>query len=432
MARKNKSNPQKRQQNKSKKKNPEVIVKTVTVPQQMGIGAMIGDKLQRFAESTFARLMGRGDYALQEGIEGIKKNSLFSDSPKRAFTLGTNGSSLVIEHSEYVGPVVSSDTIGAFTQKTYPMDPTNPSSFPWLSSLAVNFEQYEVLGLVYRLETASGAAISGSDSALGTWISTFQYDPTNEPYTNKQQMLQSYGSVSSVVCKSQLMGVECAKDSLVFDKLYCRESDASTETRFYSKGNFVVASQGLKAASQVVGDLWVHYKIKFINPKTPTLANDIIDSLFVKSSSPDYSHTIDWRTLYCNFYSSSLGVEDRTGTAGGGVWVNGLEPSTTYVLTYSGTYTNSATITCTPAKIQGGVTDIYSDTSNAGGGASSNTPITTVHLFTTPASIHTNQLYITAACIYSSGGTTSNAGFFRLVPVPNYDGKYNTQASQLN
>jgi hypothetical protein len=232
----------------------------------MSIGAQIGDGLQKFGTNLVTKLMGMGDYHLQTDVDGIKKNALFKDGKMPMSFAGTKAG-ILMTHSEYLGLITSSETAGKFHSETYPLQPLNSKSFPWLSQFADAFERYEVEGVVYRFESLSGVAVSGQDSSLGTVAAYFHYDPNDAPAASKAEMLQYSSSVSAKTSENLLIGAECDPTMQVVKQMYVDDSKVTSDKRFSSKGFFTIATDGLKAEKQTVGELWVHYKIRFHIPK---------------------------------------------------------------------------------------------------------------------------------------------------------------------
>lgn len=412
MARKS---PKQKKQNKTNKQKPKQVVRTVVVP-QMSIGAQIGDKLQKFAESTFARLLGRGDYTLQDNVGDIKKNALFTDTPKKALRFGGNNAFVVIEHSEFIGNIISSSEVGEFKTDVFPCDPTNPTTFPWLNQIAGNFEQYEIEGIVFRVESLSGTAISGTDSSLGAMSSAFLYDPTTGIPSNKQQLLQTYGSNTSVISKSQLIGVECAKESQVFDKLYIREQDAKSEERFYSKGNLVIATSGLKQASQTVAELWVHYRIKLLFPRQQVVNMDETDILYVASTFTDRNAVLP--TATARFYSSSLSIEP--GVNLNRVWINGLSENQHYLVESEWTATVTTTSNAATPQLAGAVTEVQAPIASATGINIGTGSYRTYGVYKVTGT-GTNTVYLNADVLGGSGAIAGTV-FIRVYPLVNWSG----------
>jgi hypothetical protein len=226
------------------------------------VGALIGHHVQKFGESVFNRIMGMGDYKLQDNVGTIRKNSLFVGGANQPPSFSGGKSSFVFEHSEYIQDIVGGVS-GAFKQDSFTLNPINAKMFPWLSALAASFETYEVEGMIFRFESDSGMAISGTNSALGTVMGYFNYDTLNPPYASKQQLLQYEGCVDAKTSESFLVGVECDPKQLVNSKLYVGNVPTGADAKTYNMGNLIIASAGLQANNQVIGELWVHYRIRF-------------------------------------------------------------------------------------------------------------------------------------------------------------------------
>lgn len=232
----------------------------------MSIGAQIGDGLQKFGTSLVTKILGMGDYHLQSDVNSIKKNGLFLNG-KMPMSFASASQGILMTNSEYLGPIRSSETIGEFKLDSYPLQPLNKDSFPWLSQFSDAFERYEVEGVVYRFESLSGVAVSGTDSSLGTIAAYFHYDPNDNPAASKAEMLQYSSSVSAKTSQSLLIGAECDPTLQVVKQMYVDDKRVTSDKRFSSKGFFGIASEGVKASGQVLGELWIHYKIRFHIPK---------------------------------------------------------------------------------------------------------------------------------------------------------------------
>jgi hypothetical protein len=199
-------------------------------------------------------------------VQGIKKNALFTDG-KMPMSFAASKQGFTVTNSEYLGNVTSSSEIGKFKIDTYPLQPLSQKSFPWLKQMAQAFERYEVEGIVYRFESLSGVAVSGSDSSLGTIAAYFHYDPNDAPAESKTEMLQYSSSVSAKSSQNLLIGAECDPTQQVTKLMYVDDAKVTSDKRFSSKGFFSIASEGIKAADQVLGELWIHYKIRFHIPR---------------------------------------------------------------------------------------------------------------------------------------------------------------------
>jgi len=225
------------------------------------VGGFIG--LPSFGQAVGAgisRIFGQGDYQINK----VNSNTLQSGAP--AFSSLTSG--FRITHREYIRDISSSSV---FSSTTFNINPGVNTTFPWLSQVAANFEQYKIRGMVVYLNSSSGSAVGSTNTALGIWGVVTQYDPTEASFTNKQQAENYVGCQSAVPSQSLIHGIECKPSSTVIDKMYIRTGSIpdSEDLKFYDWGKFQVFTSGSQAVS-VIGELWVSYDIEFYKPRLPS------------------------------------------------------------------------------------------------------------------------------------------------------------------
>jgi len=250
-----------KQQNKSK---PKVVEKVIIREQPMSIGAQIGDKLQKLGTSLFTRFMGSGDYTCNDGCY-THTNALINQRDNKAIRMGNDRGTFIFEHSEYIGDVVSVGG-GAFNNTQYVINPANPTTFPWLSQLAPNFETYEISGMLVRFVSTSGESVSSTNTAIGTVMGTVTYDSYDTAFTSKQQFLQYDNTVDCRFSENFILGVECDPRTRpgMTSRLYVGNTPAGADRKTYEYGVINIATQGSQNPSnQVIGELYVHYIVKF-------------------------------------------------------------------------------------------------------------------------------------------------------------------------
>lgn len=209
------------------------------------------------------RLSGSGAYHLSSG-------GTSSQASIARFSSGKDYHSTVVEMREFLGDV--SGSIG-FSINEFVINPGNAEMFPWLSQQANSYEMYQFLSLVVQYRPTSGAAISGTNSALGSVIMTTEYNAASPAFTDKASMVNNEGTTSGAPSMALVHGVECAKGSGLLKNLFIRQNNASvpnTDRRLFDMGKFYLATQGMQAAN-VVGELWVTYRVRLLKPQTSTL-----------------------------------------------------------------------------------------------------------------------------------------------------------------
>jgi len=211
---------------------------------------------------AFRSLTGSGDYK-------VASNSLLGNQPAM-FSPTKNG--VRITHREFLGDITGST--GFSISSAYPLNAAYSTTFPWLSNVASEFEEYEFLGLVFEFRSSSGSAISSSSSALGTVIMATDYDATNPAFVNKQAMESYQYCVSGVPFNNLLHPVECKRYQNVLGRLYTREVTESTtgnDLRFTDMGNFFIATSGMQSA-YTIGELWVSYDVRLYKPRLTSVS----------------------------------------------------------------------------------------------------------------------------------------------------------------
>lgn len=228
------------------------------------IGGLYGNgALGAKAGEYLSKIAGFGAYK-------VNSNSLMineGDSP--AYMHSTN-SSLKVRHREYIADVVSSGTASAFSNVSYNINPGLATSFPWLSSIAQQYEQFVVKGMVYEFKSLSSDAVvaSSANSYIGGVILATNYNAVSAPFTNKQQMENAEYTTSSKPSECVYHPIECKPGSMPTQQLYVRTGSipANSDARMYDLGIFQIATFGVSATNVILGELWCTYEIEFSKP----------------------------------------------------------------------------------------------------------------------------------------------------------------------
>lgn len=223
-------------------------------PAGTAIGSFLGGKLGHLVE----KITGFGDYTVESNSimdGGLSPPQIVNSIEKGGF---------IIRHREYVQDIVATSD---FTALQFPLNPGVRKSFPWLSQIAGNFEQYRWRGLLFEFKSTSSDAVlsSATSSALGVVAIATDYDAADSAYASKRVMLNSMFACSSKPSVSFIHPIEC-KSSLTPMRLqYIRTGaiPSNTDPRMYDIGNTYVATEGMQSAGGVVGELWVTYEVEF-------------------------------------------------------------------------------------------------------------------------------------------------------------------------
>jgi len=248
-------------------KNQTVVVRQ---PGVKGKGGFLGDVFSKagswlggVAGNALGGLVGLGAYR-------TKQNTLLTDTGPPLVNGGDG--SITITKREFLTDV--SSTIN-FTVSNYAINPGLVGTFPWLSSLVANFEEWTPLGILFQYKSTSGSAIASTNNALGTVIMATNYDVDDPLFVSKQQMEDYEFATSCSSAGNMLHPIECAPGKNVLSNLYTRISavPSGQDSRFYDLGNFQIATVGQQANGVVIGELWVTYHIKLSKPRLTSLSD---------------------------------------------------------------------------------------------------------------------------------------------------------------
>jgi len=225
-----------------------------------GIGGLAGGFLGRAAGGILGSITGMGAYK-------VKSNSIMGSGGPPSFKSAADGS-IVMSKREFLQDISGST---AFTLQNFLINPGLFATFPFLSALAVNFEQYEMLGLVFEFKSTSATALNSTNTALGVVIMATNYDTLDANFASKQQMEAYEFSTSCAPSQSALHPIECDPRLNALSNMYVRSTSVpvGADQRFYDLGNFQLATTGMQAAA-VIGELWVSYHVRLLKPKLPT------------------------------------------------------------------------------------------------------------------------------------------------------------------
>lgn len=229
-----------------------------------GVGSMFGlpyaKGVGKWLGTGIGSIFGSGDYEIvgQQPAYNVLTNG--AQIPKFSTTRQTN----IVSHREYLGDITGT---AAFTNRTYPINPGSPITFPWLSTLAQNYQQYKIHGLIFEFRPLITDFVTSG--APGVVVMATNYNADEPAYTTKQEMENSEYAVSVKPTNNLMHGVECASNQTVLNELYVRPAALASnlDLKFTDLGNFQFASQGNPV--QLLGELWCSYTIEFFKPILP-------------------------------------------------------------------------------------------------------------------------------------------------------------------
>jgi hypothetical protein len=168
---------------------------------------------------------------------------------------------MVIKHREYISDIVM-DSTGNY-RSTIRINPGLMTVFPWLSSVANNFETYKFLDLRFTYVSNCGASNNGAIAIIP------DYDADDDQqYMGKQDLMQYQDTVRAPIWKT--FSCRCTKKNLDKRKTYyTRHKDVSSDYKDHDVCSLTIIANA--TANLQVGEFWCEYTIRLETPQSPDL-----------------------------------------------------------------------------------------------------------------------------------------------------------------
>jgi len=170
-----------------------------------------------------------------------------------------NGSTCRVKHSEFLSNVTGSSVFSL--THAIEIQPGLAASFPWLSNIANNWDEYTIHALRFRYLTRTGTSTAGSV------IISPDYDSTDGPPTTEAIMTTFQGTREDAPWKDILCPLDPASMRGGMSRKFIRSLplQPNQDIKTYDCGNLYLA---VTDSSGTVGwgKLWVDYDIEFFVP----------------------------------------------------------------------------------------------------------------------------------------------------------------------
>jgi hypothetical protein len=243
--------------------------------------ARIGRYIGTGAKAFFKAVTGFGDYK-------IGTNSLMNKNEVPIVSNSGNGDNIIVKHREYITDVTCHEL---FTNTSFSLNPGISDTFPWLSAIATNFEEYQIRGMIFEFKTmAADFNSSTTTMGLGTVVMATQYNVLLPDFPDKRTMENYEFACSSKPSLTFVHPIECAKNQTPDTHLYVRTGEdlgSGGDLRLYDLGTFQIAMQGQppEFENSVIGELWCSYEIELFKPKlSESLGIGALADLFFTST----------------------------------------------------------------------------------------------------------------------------------------------------
>lgn len=218
----------------------------------------LGRTIGRFLGAGIGSIYGSGDYKMTGTPANY--NVLSGSIPQFSSNRATN----VVCHREFLGNVNGTT---AFTNTAYPLQPGIGVTFPWLSPIAGNYQEYRIHGMMFEFNPLITDFVTSG--APGVIVMATNYNADAPIYTSKVAMENSEYAVAVKPTEKLVHMIECEQIQTVLPNRYVRTGTvgANQDLRLYDWGNFQFATQGNPV--QLLGEIWVTYCIEFFKPVLP-------------------------------------------------------------------------------------------------------------------------------------------------------------------
>lgn len=237
---------------------------------------LMGKRMSRAISRKGASMVS--NFPLPYSGSGLYTNNLIAGG--NGSVPGVSGSSdetgaITISHTEYIadifGPGVPSGPAVSFHNESYAINPGMEKTFPWLSQIAQNYEEYEFKQLIFSYNSTITDIGSSTNGQCGTLTMATDYNAAHKPFSDKQEMLSYAHSYSSKTTESMDHGVECDPSKNALSKtLYVRTQGVVDEDlKTYDHGLFQIAISNIPPSlqGQSIGELRVSYTVVLRKPK---------------------------------------------------------------------------------------------------------------------------------------------------------------------
>lgn len=180
-------------------------------------------------------------------------------APQVSNLQNSSDGSVLVRHREYLKDIQGS---ALFVNTSYWIQPAVPVLFPWLSSIAARYEQYQFRKLKFCYETEKPT------SAGGSIMLAIDFDASDSAAQSKASLMSYHGAQRAPVWSSCTVICD-SKNLLNFGpKRFTRLGSLAPhqDVKTYDLGTLQVATQGCLDSS-VIGELYVEYEVELHTPQ---------------------------------------------------------------------------------------------------------------------------------------------------------------------
>lgn len=243
-----------------------------------------------------SKALGWGDYTVTNSIVSGAQPSGAGGDVIPSFRSGDN--TVVISHKEYITDLFGPAGAGTFQNTVYSINPGVERTFPWLSQVAANYEEYTLRQCIFTFRSTITDFVA-SNGQVGQVIMATQYNPSDAPFATKQDAMEYDMAMSGKTSCNMLHGVECDPSKLSgsagkFVRSGPVRSDDDLKSYDWGNLNLCVSNIPSQFANQALGEVWVSYTIELRKPKFfVSRGLNILRDAFIGKADPPAGAAID-------------------------------------------------------------------------------------------------------------------------------------------
>jgi len=198
-------------------------------------------------------------------------------APQRSRIRASPSSGRRVANSELVASIVGSTD---FAVTKFTINPGLLATFPWLSTSAVQYQQYRFHRLAVRYVTRAPT------SSTGSVIISPDYTASDDPPATETIASNTQDAIEDSTWKEITCRLDCRAMYATSQRKLVRAGNLAGDMQLYDSARVYVCTIGQADDSTVIGKLWLDYDVEFFIPQDSSLihTNPTVTSEFTLDS----------------------------------------------------------------------------------------------------------------------------------------------------
>lgn len=214
---------------------------------------------------------GRGAYDAPFGVQlnGLHTGSVNSNVATIKQAKGENGQ-ILFSKREFITSVNSAGNNG-WTNMSFSVNPGLASVFPFLSQIATNFQEYELISARFIYEPVVSPMSVSDVGSLGSVVISANYNAGAQKFSTFAEAVESSQAIRGTIATPLVFGMECDPSQGTARSRYIRGGAVPTgqDIKTYDHALLQVGLFGVPSAyiaGTQLGLLWVEYTVELSKP----------------------------------------------------------------------------------------------------------------------------------------------------------------------